>query len=253
MKDQPPWDTVHQLHRHRPAFQEDTSNVYHIIPGTTSTGASRILAEELIRPGDFPMHHDPLQSGFPAYGHCSAGQKVEETTQLSHNLKQLTKKILKTSQGSMSAFICGIHSGRHSHPKHSVSSNDEAQFLCGKYGIARGQNNYMVARSEHTTVCGVILTYQNNLDAHAPADRSTSPRSVKSSSNLSWNHLRRDLEEVMKDALCIISTLLTSYTPCFGVWNVWNYDLDSWLLWGVGAVVRACCFAFDVSVADMVF
>ena len=54
-----------------------------------------------------------------------------------------------------------------------------------KYGIASGQRNFLVARSEHTTVSGVILTYQNNLDVPTPAARSTSPRSVKSSSNLS--------------------------------------------------------------------
>ena len=36
------------LFRHKPGFQEDTSNLYYIIHGTTSKGASRILAEELI-------------------------------------------------------------------------------------------------------------------------------------------------------------------------------------------------------------
>ena len=61
---------VPTLCRHKPGFQEDTSNLYYIIHGTTRKGASRILAEELIQPGDFPMHHDPIQSGFPAYGHC---------------------------------------------------------------------------------------------------------------------------------------------------------------------------------------
>ena len=150
-------------------------------------GASRILAEELIRPGDFPMHHDPIQSGFPAYGHCSAGQKAEETTPSPFNLKQLTKKILRTSQGSMAAFNFGIYAaaGRYPHQKHKVGINDEAQVLCGKYGIAREQHNFLVARSEHTTVSGVILTYQNNLDVPTPAARATSPRSVKSPSNLS--------------------------------------------------------------------
>ena len=116
------------------------------IHGTTSKGASRILAEELIRPGDFPMHQDPHQSGFPAY------QKAEEATPSPFNLKQLTKKVLRTSQGSMAAFICGIYAGRYPHQKHKVESNDEAQVLCEKYGIARGQHNFLVATSEHATV-----------------------------------------------------------------------------------------------------
>ena len=85
----------------------------------------------------------------------------------------------------MAAFICGIYARRYPHQKHKVGSKNEAQVLCGKYGIARGQRNFLVARSEHTTVSGVILTYQNNLDVPTPAARSTSPRSVKSSSNLS--------------------------------------------------------------------
>lgn len=88
---------VPTLFRRKPGFQEDTSNLYYIIHGTTSKGAPRILAEELIRPGDFQRHHDPYQSGFPAYGHCSAGQKAEEATPSPFNLKQLTKKVLRTS------------------------------------------------------------------------------------------------------------------------------------------------------------
>ena len=107
------------LFRHKPGFQEDTSNLYYIIHGTTSKGASRILAEELIRPGDFPMHHHPRQSGFPAYGHCSAGQKTEEATPSPSNVKQLTKKVLRTSQGCMAGFICGIYAGRYPHQKHN--------------------------------------------------------------------------------------------------------------------------------------
>ena len=38
--------------RSRPPFDGNDSNVYHIIHGTTTKGASTILAEELIRPGD---------------------------------------------------------------------------------------------------------------------------------------------------------------------------------------------------------
>ena len=34
------------LFRHKPGFQEDTSNLYYIIHGATSKGASRVLAEE---------------------------------------------------------------------------------------------------------------------------------------------------------------------------------------------------------------
>ena len=45
----------------RPPFGGNGSNVYHIIHGTTNKGASAILAEELIRPGDVTMHKDPLQ------------------------------------------------------------------------------------------------------------------------------------------------------------------------------------------------
>ena len=124
---------VPTLFRHKPGFQDDTSNLYYIIHGATSKRASRILAEELIRPGDFSMHQDPHQSGFPAYG-----QKSEEAILSPLKLKQLTKKILRTSQGSMAAFICGIYAGLHPHQKHRVASNDEAQVLCGRYGIARG-------------------------------------------------------------------------------------------------------------------
>ena len=101
------------------------------------------------------MHQDPRQSGFHAYGHCSTGQKAEEAIISPLKLKQLTKKILRTSQGSMAAFICGIYAGLHPHQKHRVANNDEAQALCGKYGIARGPHNSLVARSEHTTVSAV--------------------------------------------------------------------------------------------------
>ena len=170
------------LHSRNP---NDTSNLYYIIHSTTSKGASRILAEDLIRPGDFSMHQDLHQSGFPTYGHCSTGQQAEEATLPPLKVKQLTKTILRTSQGSMAAFVCGIYAGLHPHQKHRVASIDEAQVLCGKYGIARGLHNTLVARSEHTTVSAVILTYQNNVEASTQAARSTSLPSVTSSSNLS--------------------------------------------------------------------
>lgn len=170
----------------KPGFRDDTSKLYHIIHGTTSKGASRILAEDLIRPGDFSMHQDHLlRSDFPTYGHCSIGKQAEEATLSPLQVKHLTKTILRTNQGSMAAFVYGIHAGLHPHQNHRVDSNDEAQVLCGKYGIARGLHNTLVVRSEHTTVSAVILTYQHNVEAPASAARSTSLPSVKSSSNLS--------------------------------------------------------------------
>ena len=51
---------VPTLFGQKPGFQDDTSNKYYIIHGTTSTGASRTLAEDLLRPGDFSIHHDHL-------------------------------------------------------------------------------------------------------------------------------------------------------------------------------------------------
>ena len=52
----------------RPPFDGNDSNVYHIIHGTTIKGASTILAEERIRPGDFTIHRDYAQCGYPSYG-----------------------------------------------------------------------------------------------------------------------------------------------------------------------------------------
>ena len=180
---------VPTLFRRKPGFQNDTSIKYYIIHGTTSKGASRILAEDLLRPGDFSMHHDHLlQSDFPTYGHCSIGQPAEEATLAPLKVRQLTKKILKTSQGSMAAFVCGTYAGRHPPQKFPVAHPDEAQILCGKFGIAKGPHNTLVARSEHTTISAVILTYQHHREVPLPDDRSTSFGSVKSSSNLSWPH-----------------------------------------------------------------
>jgi len=176
---------VPTLFGQKPGFQDDTSNKYYIIHGTTSTGASRTLAEDLLRPGDFSIHPDHLlQSDFPTYGHCSIGQPAEEATLVPLKVRQLTKKILKTSQGSMSAFVCGTYAGRHPHQKYSVTHPDEAQILCGKFGIAKGPHNTL-ARSEHTTISAVILTYQHHREVPLPDDRSTSFGSVGSSSYLS--------------------------------------------------------------------
>ena len=49
-------------------FQNNDSNVYHFLHGTTNKGASLILAEELIRPGDFTMRKNPAKCGYPSYG-----------------------------------------------------------------------------------------------------------------------------------------------------------------------------------------
>ena len=135
------------------------------------------------------MHPDHLlQSDFPTYGHCSIGQPAEEATLVPLKVRQLRKKILKTSQGSMAAFVCGTYAGRHPHQKYSVTHPDEAQILCGKFGIAKGPHNALVARSEHTTISAVILTYQHHWEVPLPDDRSTSFGSVGSSSYLSWLH-----------------------------------------------------------------
>ena len=172
--------------RQKPGFRDDSSKVYHLIHGTTSQGASRILAEDLIRPGDFSMRQDHLlQSDFPTYGHCSMGRQAADTTLSPLQVKHLTKTTLRTTQGSMAASVYGIYTGLHPHQNHRVDSNDKAQVLCGKYGIARGLHNTLVARSEHTTVSAVILTYQHKVETRAPTTRSTSIPSVKSSSNLS--------------------------------------------------------------------
>ena len=177
---------VPTLFGQKPGFQDDTSNKYYIIHGTTNTGASRTLAEELLRPGDFSIYPDHLlQSDFPTYGHCSIGQPAEEATLAPLKVRQLTKKILKTSQGPMSAFVCGTYAGRHPHQKFRLDHPDEAQVLCGKFGIAKGPHNTLVARSEHTTINAVILTYQHHREVPLPDDRSTSLASDRSSSYLS--------------------------------------------------------------------
>ena len=165
-----------------------------LLHGTTSQGASRILAEDLIRPGDFSMHQDHLlRSDFPTYGHCSMGRQAADPTLSPLQVKHLTKMILRTNQGSMAAFVYGIYTGLHPHQNHRVDSNDEAQVLCGKYGIARGLQN----TTEHTTVSAVILTYQHQVETRASTTRSTSLPSVKSSSNLSWLPMQGTFESTI--------------------------------------------------------
>ena len=177
---------VPTLFGQKPGFQDDTTYKYYIIHGTTNTGASRTLAENLLRPGDFSILQDHLlQSDFPTYGHCSIGQPAEDTTLAPLNARQLTKKILKTSQGPMAALVCGTYTGRYPHQKFRLDHPDEAQVLCGKFGIAKGPYNTLVARSEHTTINAVILTYQHHRDVPLPDDRSTSLASDRSSSYLS--------------------------------------------------------------------
>ena len=136
---------VPTLFRQKPGFQQETTFKYYIIHGTTCTGASTILAEDLLRPGDFSMHHDHLfQSDFPPYGHCSVGLQTEEATLVPLKVRHLTKKILQTSQGAMAAFVCGTYAGRYACQNYKVEHPDEAQVLCGKFGIAKGPHNTVV-------------------------------------------------------------------------------------------------------------
>ena len=74
-------------------FQNNDSNVYHVLHGTTNKGASLILAEELIRPGDFTMHKNPAKCGYPSYGFYSAGEVAAKTIQFSYSLKELSRNI----------------------------------------------------------------------------------------------------------------------------------------------------------------
>ena len=147
----------------RPAFDGNDSNVYHIIHGTTTNGASTILAEELIRPGDFTIHKDYAKCQYPSYGFYSAGEIAAKTCQFSSSIEELSRKILKIGKGTLPVHIGGIYTGRHAHSNQQAGGNDEVQRLCGKVGVARGKEKYTVARSERTTVVGVILYYKNQL------------------------------------------------------------------------------------------
>ena len=147
----------------RPPFDGNDSNVYHIIHGTTIKGASTILAEELIRPGDFTIHRDYAQCGYPSYGFYSAGEIAAKTIRFSSTIEELSRKILKIGKGTLPVQIAGIYTGRFPHSNQQAGGNDEVQRLCGKSGVARGKEKYTVARSENTTVIGVILYYKNQI------------------------------------------------------------------------------------------
>ena len=147
----------------RPPFDGNDSNVYHIVHGTTTNGASTILAEELIRPGDFTIHKDYAKCQYPSYGFYSAGEIAAKTCPFSSNIEELSRKILKIGKGTLPVHIGGVYTGRHQHSNQHAGGNDEVQRLCGKVGVARGKEKYTVARSEHTTVVGVILYYKNQL------------------------------------------------------------------------------------------
>ncbi len=147
----------------KPPFDGNASNVYHIIHGTTTKGASTILAEELIRPGDFTIHRDYAQCQYPSYGFYSAGEIAAKTGRFSSTIEELSRKILKIGKGTLPVQIAGIYTGRYQHSNPQAGGNDEVQRLCGKTGVAKGKEKYTVARSEHTTVVGVILYYKNQI------------------------------------------------------------------------------------------
>ena len=172
--------------RPKPGFQNETSNKYFMIHGTTCTRTATILLENLLRPEDFSMQADHLfQGDFPTYGYCSTGFPAEDDNLTPLKVRQLTKKILMIGKGSMEVFICGTYSGRHPPQKYNVTHPDEAQVLCGMFGIANGLQNTLVARPAHTTINAVVLPYQHGRDQNTLDERSTSLGSVKSSSNLS--------------------------------------------------------------------
>ena len=148
----------------KPPFQNNDSNVYHILHGTTNKGASLILAEELIRPGDFTIHKNPAKCGYPSYGYYSAGEVAAKTVPFYANIKELSRKILKIGKGVLPLFIGGIYMGRNPHINQLSGGNDEIQRLCGEHGAARGKEKYLVARSEHTTVHGVVITFKNAIE-----------------------------------------------------------------------------------------
>ena len=120
----------------RPPFDGNDSNVYHIIHGTTNKGASAILAEELIRPGDFTMHKDLMQCGYPSYGYYSAGEVAAKTIPFSNNIAELSRKILRIGKGTLPAKIAGSDTGRHPHSTQLAGGNEEIQRLCGEHGVA---------------------------------------------------------------------------------------------------------------------
>lgn len=145
----------------RKPFQDNDSNVYHFCMVLQTKELSMILAEELIRPGDFTINQDLAQCGYPSYGYYSAGEVAAKTVPFASSLKELSRKILKIGKGVLPVFIGGIFKGRNQHLTQSSGGNDEIQRLCGEHGAARGREKYLVARSECTTVHGVVITYKN--------------------------------------------------------------------------------------------
>eukprot|EP00434_Breviolum_minutum_P028085 symbB.v1.2.024843.t1/scaffold2378.1/size80641/2 len=163
----------------REPFQNNDSNVYHILHGTTNKGASLILAEELIRPGDFTINKNLSKCGYPSYGFYSAGEVAAKTVQFFSSLRELSRKILKIGKGTLPVLIGGIYTGRYPRINQMSGGNEEIQRLCGEHGAARGKEKYLVARSEHTTVHGVVITYKNGStpqqEAQAPEGKTPSP------------------------------------------------------------------------------
>ena len=147
----------------KPPFDGNGTYVYHIIHGTSPKGASTILAEEMIRPGDFDIKRDLAKCQYPSYGFYSAGEVASKNCRFHSNIEEISRKILKIGKGGLPVHMAGIYAGRHQHSNPQAGGNDEVQRLCGKYGVARGKEKYTVARSEHTTVIGTILFYKNQV------------------------------------------------------------------------------------------
>ena len=101
--------------RNKEPFQNNDSHVYHVLHGTTNKGASLILAEELIRPGDFTISRNMANCGYPSYGFYSAGEVAAKTVHFSSSIKELTRKILKIGKGTLPVFIGRIYTGRNQH------------------------------------------------------------------------------------------------------------------------------------------
>ena len=114
------------------------------------------------------MHKDPMQCGYPSYGYYSAGEVAAKTIPFSNNIAELSRKILRIGKGTLPAKIAGIYTGRHPHSTQLAGGNEEIQRLCGEHGAARGKEKYTVARSESTTVIGVILYYKNQATSQTP-------------------------------------------------------------------------------------
>ena len=114
------------------------------------------------------MHKGLMQCGYPSYGYYSAGEVAAKTVPFSNNIAELPRKILRIGKGTLPAKIAGIYTGRYPHSNQLAGGNEEIQRLCGEHGVARGKEKYTVARSESTTVIGVILYYKNQATSPAP-------------------------------------------------------------------------------------